>query len=134
MANTVIICVDDESIVLRSIRDQLKRHFGKDYIIEIAERAEEALEIIDELSEEDLKVAIVISDWLMPGMKGDEFLITVHQKFPSTIKVLLTGQADQSAIDNAYAKAHLFKCIYKPWDETLLVNTIKEGLSDYAGK
>ena len=41
---------------------------------------------------------IIVSDWLMPGMKGDEFLIQVHQKFPHIVKVLLTGQADSEAI------------------------------------
>lgn len=131
MTNIVIICVDDETTVLRSIRDQLKRHFGKEYIIEIAERAEEALEIISELSEEEQKVAIVISDWLMPGMKGDEFLIHVHKKNPQTIKVLLTGQADQSAIINAHEHANLYKCIFKPWDEHQLVEIIQSGLTVY---
>lgn len=133
MANTVIICVDDETTVLRSIKDQLKRHFGKDYNIEIAERAEEAIEIIEELHEENVNVVIIISDWLMPGMKGDEFLVTVHKKHPRTIKVLLTGQADQQAIENARKNAELFKCLFKPWDEHTLVETIKKGISKYNG-
>lgn len=128
----VILCVDDESIVLKSIRDQLKRHFNSsEYIIEIAEGAEEALEIIDELQEGDTQVVIVISDWLMPGMKGDEFLYNVHMKNPGAIKVMLTGQADEAAIMNAKEKANLFKCIFKPWDEENLVETIERGLVDF---
>lgn len=128
----VILCVDDESIVLKSIRDQLKRHFNSnEYIIEIAEGAEEALEIIDELQEEESQIVIVISDWLMPGMKGDEFLYNVHQRNPGAIKVMLTGQADEAAILNAREKANLFKCIFKPWDEDNLVETIERGLVDF---
>lgn len=136
MTKLVILCVDDETMVLKSIRDQLKRHFtSKQYIIEIAEGAEEALEIIDELDQEDEnKIVIVISDWLMPGMKGDEFLLNVHKRNPQTIKVMLTGQADESAIQNAKKNANLFKCIYKPWDEDHLVETIEKGLGDYQDK
>lgn len=129
MAKLVILCVDDEAMVLKSIRDQLKRHFThQKFVIEIAEGAEEALEIIDELENEQNKIVIVISDWLMPGMKGDEFLSNVHKKNPAAIKVMLTGQADEKAILNARNEANLFECIFKPWDEKHLVDTIEQGL------
>lgn len=132
MSKLIILCVDDETMVLKSIRDQLKRHFGnKDYVIEIAEGAEEALEFIEELDKDQKKIVIVISDWLMPGMKGDEFLFTVHKISPDTIKIMLTGQADESAITNAKEKAHLYKCIFKPWDEKYLVDTIEKGISEH---
>lgn len=131
MSKLVILCVDDEAMVLKSIRDQLKRHFSsEDYIIEIAEDAEEALEIIDEINR-DNKIVMVISDWLMPGMKGDEFLYNVHMKNPNVIKVMLTGQADEQAILNARNNANLYKCIFKPWDETNLVETIEKGIGDF---
>lgn len=131
MSKLVILCVDDEAMVLKSIRDQLKRHFSSDdYIIEIAEDAEEALEIIDEINR-DNKIVMVISDWLMPGMKGDEFLYNVHLKNPNVIKVMLTGQADEQAILNARNNANLYKCIFKPWDETNLVETIEKGIGNF---
>lgn len=136
MSKLVILCVDDEAMVLKSIKDQLKRHFSsKDFVIEIAEGAEEALEIIDEMEgENENNIVIVISDWLMPGMKGDEFLYNVHMKKPDTIKVMLTGQADEIAIHNAKQKANLYKCIFKPWDENHLVETIEKGLNDFEKK
>lgn len=130
----VILCVDDESAVLKSIRNQLKRHFGDKFAIEIAERADEALEVFQELSQEDFKIVIVISDWLMPGMKGDEFLVVVHQQSPKTIKVMLTGQADQKAIQNAFDNASLYKCLAKPWNEDDLVETIKKAIHMLAPK
>ena len=65
----------------------------------------------------------------MPGMKGDEFLIQVHQRFPRVIKVMLTGQADDSAIDQAKIKADLHRCIYKPWSEAELIEIIESGLA-----
>ncbi|OAD23176.1 two-component response regulator, partial [Candidatus Thiomargarita nelsonii] len=74
MTEQVILCVDDEEMVLNSLEMQLKEQFGDKYIYELAENAEDALEIIEELDEEGTEVLIIVSDWLMPGIKGDEFL------------------------------------------------------------
>ncbi len=130
MPKKAIICVDDEQIVLSSLRDQLLQHFGNNYLYEFAESADEALEVIEELNQEDIHVVLVVSDWLMPNMKGDELLIRVHERFPRTVKVLLTGQADSEAVDRVKRLANLNYCIHKPWDETTLVTVLKSGLED----
>jgi CheY-like chemotaxis protein len=125
----VILCVDDEVVVLNSLKRQLKNEFSDRYLYEIAENANEALELIEELQEDELDVIVIVSDWLMPGIKGDEFLVKVHQKFPKVVKILLTGQADESAIERAKQHAGLHKCLPKPWSEQELVETIKSGLA-----
>jgi CheY-like chemotaxis protein len=129
MAEQVILCVDDEEIVLNSLEMQLKEQLGEKYIYEFAESAEDALEIIEELDEENIEILVIVSDWLMPGLKGDEFLIKVHEKFPNIVKVLLTGQADDKAVERAKAKANLHRCIHKPWETGELINSIKSGLA-----
>ena len=133
MAEQIILCVDDEEIVLNSLEMQLKEQFGEKYIYEFAENAEDALEIIEELNEENVEVLVIVSDWLMPGLKGDEFLIKVHQKFPNIIKVLLTGQADKKAVERAKAQANLHICINKPWKTSELIDSIKSGLATANG-
>jgi CheY-like chemotaxis protein len=125
----VILCVDDEVVVLNSLKRQLKNEFSDRYLYEIAENANEALELIEELQDDELDVIVIVSDWLMPGIKGDEFLVQVHQKFPKVVKILLTGQADESAIERAKKHAGLHKCLPKPWSEQELVETIKSGLA-----
>lgn len=125
----VILCVDDEAVILNSLKVQLKKEFGGDYTYEAAESADEALEIIEELEEEDVKILVIVSDWLMPGMKGDEFLIKVHQKFPKIVKIMLTGQADETAINRAKECADLHCCLSKPWDTRELMKEIKSGLA-----
>jgi CheY-like chemotaxis protein len=112
---------------------QLREQLGEEYTYEFAENAEDALEIIEELNSEDIEVLVVVSDWLMPGLKGDEFLIKVHQKFPQTIKVLLTGQADEEAVERAKTQANLHKCIHKPWKASELIESIKSGLATVNG-
>ena len=128
MNNKAILCVDDEPIILDSLKEQLQKRFGSDYYYETAENATEALEVVEELSAEEIKVLVIVSDWLMPGIKGDEFLIQIHKKFPKIVKVMLTGQADSAAIDNAIKNANLHACIFKPWSEDELVNIIRTGL------
>ena len=122
------MCVDDEQIVLLSLRDQISRHFGSQYRYEIAESADEAWEVIEELCEEKVKILIIVSDWLMPGIRGDAFLAAVHQRFPQIIKVMLTGNASESVIDQVRRESNLFACIHKPWNENELMHVIESGL------
>ncbi len=82
MAKPVILCVDDEKIILDSLKAQLKEKFGNVYMYEVAENADDAMEVINEHSEDGCEILVVVSDWLMPGIKGDEFLIALHKKHP----------------------------------------------------
>jgi CheY-like chemotaxis protein len=128
----VILCIDDEEIILNSLEDQLSNEFGKDYILELAQSGYEGLDIIKEFIDENntCQVLVIISDWLMPGMKGDEFLIKAHKLCPNTVKIMLTGQADNDAIAKAKALANLKKCFSKPWDAKELIEEIKQGLQN----
>jgi DNA-binding NtrC family response regulator len=130
MAKKTILCVDDEKIILDSLKSQLKRRYGTDFDYEVALGAEEALEIVDEFSEEGITILIIVSDWLMPGIKGDEFLINIHKRYPKIIKFMLTGQADQESIDNAYKNANLYCCLSKPWNEQELYEAIDSALEE----
>lgn len=126
-----IICVDDERIVLISLRDQLTRYLGSNFNIELAESAEEALEIFEELQAEDFEIPLLITDQIMPGMKGDELLIEIHSQYPKTLKILLTGQASGEAVGNAVNLANLYRYIAKPWDEADLKLTVAEAIRSY---
>lgn len=128
MTKPIILCVDDEKNILQSLRTQLMEAFGHSYVYEVAEDADEALEVIDEFTEDEMRIILIVSDWLMPGMKGDEFLIRVHQQFPKVIKIMLTGQADEAAIQRAKEKAQLYCCLSKPWSEAELIGTLKSVL------
>ena len=128
-ADTAILCVDDETGILVNLKEQLKRCFGNHYIYEVAQSAEEGWGVIDELMSEDIKLLVIVSDWLMPGVKGDEFLAQVHQKFPEIVMVMLTGQADEKAIERARRDANLYACIQKPWAEEELKQVISSALA-----
>lgn len=128
MNRKAILCVDDESIILDSLREQLEKQFGDEYLYETAESAEEALEIIDELEEDGIEIAVIVADWLMPGMKGDKLLLQIDLKYPRVVKVLLTGQADQNSVDTLEELADQFTLVPKPWNKEELISIIKTRL------
>lgn len=131
MCKPVILCVDDERVVLESLKAQLRSAFGNFYQYEVAEDADEALELIAEFVEEDVTIILIVSDWLMPGMRGDDFLINVHQQYPKIVKIMLTGQADAAAIERAVQEASLYRCLFKPWSEAELVEAVQSALRSY---
>ena len=128
MGNRVIFCVDDEDIVLKSLKRELKTGFGDDFIIETAESAQEALELFTELLAAQIDIPVMISDHIMPDMKGDELLRRVHEIAPKTMKIMLTGQADLIAVTKAINHADLYRYIAKPWETTDLLLTVKEAI------
>ena len=131
MAELYIICVDDEKSVLEGLQAQLYREFGHDYIVEVAQGGEESIELIEEIIKSGLDLPIIISDQLMPGMKGNELLAHVHKKLPDTLKILLTGQSDINAISDAVNNANLYRYIEKPWDGQDLILTVREAIRVY---
>ena len=131
MNQQVIICVDDERTVLRGLKAELQEALGNNYMIEIAEGGEEALELIEELLEDGDEIVLIISDHIMPDIKGDELLKQVHLISPETIKIMLTGQADLEAIANAINYAKLYRYITKPWQAEDLKLTVKQAINSY---
>jgi len=131
MNKLAIICVDDDQAIRDSLEIELKKTVGDDYLVEMTEEGEEALELCQELLAEQHEIALVISDCIMPGMKGDELLKQIHLLSPNTITMMLTGQAQIEEISNAIQYAKLYRYIAKPWHSDDLRLTIKEALNSY---
>ena len=127
----VIVCVDDEEGVLRVLRAQLGARFGHECQIATARSGDEAVALFDELTREGEHIALVIADQIMPGMKGVELLEIVDRRLPTTMKILLTGQAGLDAVIEAINRAHLNHYVGKPWDETALLLAVENLLRTY---
>ncbi|HHW23577.1 MAG TPA: response regulator [Clostridiaceae bacterium] len=123
-----IVCVDDDDMILVALKQELVEHFKGNYLIETAISAREALSIMDELSEEGLRIPLVISDWLMPGMNGDEFLIKVNEKYPNTRAIVVTGYADMITVSKTRNKINLRGVVTKPWDKNELLKKVETSL------
>lgn len=127
----IILCVDDEEMILSSLRFQVKKFFQDFFHVETAHNADVALEIVKECNERQVEFPLVISDQIMPGMKGDELLIQINKTNPKTMKIMLTGQANADAVGNALNNANLYRFISKPWDPDDLNLTLMEAIRSY---
>lgn len=127
----IILCIDDEKVVLQSLKSQLKDLVGFDYSLELAETGKTAIEIAEELLEEGCEIPLAVVDYLMPGVRGDQVLIEIHNRSPSTLCIMLTGQADLSAVANAINHEALFRFMAKPWNKEDLFKTMAEALHRY---
>ncbi|HQX91129.1 MAG TPA: diguanylate cyclase [Thermomonas sp.] len=127
----IILCVDDDSTVLAALRSMLSSHFGSEVQIEFAESGEEALEIDAELRAEGREIGLVISDFMMPGLRGDELLVKLHERSPNTVKILLTGQSDLTGVKRAINGANLYRFLEKPFVNEDIVLTVRAAIRSY---
>ncbi|MDJ0510242.1 MAG: diguanylate cyclase [Crocosphaera sp.] len=127
----IVICIDDEVTVLDSLKIELKKALGDEYLIETAEGGEDALELMEDLIADGCQVALVLSDYIMPDIKGDEVLKRIHEMSPNTLKIMLTGHANLEAVSNAIKHARLYRYVSKPWQSEDLKLTVVEALHSY---
>jgi DNA-binding NtrC family response regulator len=128
MATKAILLVDDEAILLLSLKQSLRLRFGPGYRYETATSGEDGLERVKALIAEGVDVVLVISDWLMPGMKGDEFLVKVHASHPSIKLIMLTGHADESEMASLAESVDLEAFLRKPWNPERLFSIVSSSL------
>lgn len=131
MKNQVIICVDDESSMLRSLSREILGALGEEYYVEIAESGQEALDTIRDCLQQGDEIPIVVADYIMPRMKGTDLLKEVHALSPATRTILLSGYATVEGIAYAVNNAGLYRFIAKPWQHEGLVRTLQEALHSY---
>ena len=123
-----IVCVDDEIFLLNSLTETLKRRLGQNFMIEMAETAEFALDIFDELQASGVEIPLIISDQIMPDMKGVDLLIEVYARSPKTLQIMLTGRASVEDVGKTVNCANLYRYISKPWEEEDLILTVTEAI------
>lgn len=127
MKKPTILCIDDEKIVLDSLRDQFKNFFKDTILMEFGQSAEEGFEILEEMKEDGINLRIILSDWHMPGISGDEFFLKIHPDYPEVKKILLSGEPDPNIIFKAKSKDFV-KLLQKPWDSKELLGLIQDYL------
>lgn len=119
-----VLFVDDEINILQS----LKRVFRKEsYKILTASSGKEGLEIL-----EKNPVNLVISDNRMPEMTGVEFMAQVKERFPTIMRIALTGYTDVNSITAAINEGNIYKFILKPWEDDQLKDAVREALEVYS--
>ena len=119
-----VLFVDDEPGVLEALTFAT---LDEDWEVLTAGSGPEGLELL-----EHTPVALVVSDYRMPGMTGVEFLRAVCERFPRTGRMILSGYAEAHAVVAAINEGHVNKFIAKPWKDEELLDSIRAGLEKYA--
>ena len=118
-----LMVVDDELDNL----DLLYRTFRRDFKVFKASDARTALEILDKEGE----MAVIISDQRMPEMNGTEFFGLTVERFPDTIRILLTGFTDVEDLVEAINSGQVFRYITKPWKPDQLRGLVEQATQTY---
>lgn len=121
----IILCVDDEPGVLATLKEQLLADFMNTHEVVTATSGEEALAFVEAARTENEIIELIITDQMMPTMKGDEFLKRVHAILPDTMKILLTGHAGLDSAIKAINEGGLSRYIEKPWNAEAMRDDIK---------
>ena len=119
-AHETLLFVDDEANILSSLK-RLFRPLG--YRIFTAESGAQGLEIMEREA-----VDLVVSDMRMPEMNGAQFLEKVNERWPETVRMLLTGYAEVGATIDAINKGHVYRYISKPWEDNDIVLATRHAL------
>src|SRR5215211_2896530 len=116
MSKPVLMTVDDDPGVSRSVARDLRRRYGQDYRIVRAESGADALDALRELTLRGEPVAAILADYRMPGMNGIEFLEHAMDIAPHARRALLTAYADTDAAIQAINVVDVDHYLLKPWD------------------
>ncbi|NOY85490.1 MAG: response regulator [Nitrospirae bacterium] len=121
-----ILIVDDEP----NIRSSLGRLFHREgYETLLAETATDALDIL-----ETGPVSVVLTDYLMPGQSGVEFLRVVKKRYPQAIRIVLSGKADMESIMAGVREGVVSHFLLKPWDNNVLKEIIRKAVVEMEKK
>lgn len=120
-----ILFVDDEPNILSALSRMLR---DEKYTIYTATSAEEGIALLETEGGMD----IVISDYRMPNRNGVDFLREVHQRWPLTVRMILSGFADMPAVIDAINEGKVYRFLAKPWDIDELKEAIADGLTAMA--
>lgn len=119
--NQTLLLVDDESSVLNALKRVLRK---KNYTIITASNGKEALQLMSAHGDE---IAVIVSDFRMPLMSGAELLKEVSNRYPQTVRMILSGYADRENIIDIINSGQVFRFLSKPWDDEVLINQIDQA-------
>lgn len=118
-----ILLVDDEPNVLELMQRQLRNRFD----IKTAQSGEEALEVLRTCG----PFAVIVSDMKMPGIDGVQLLSRVKDRCPDTVRIILTGDADQETAIEAVNTGQIFRFLSKPCSTATLATALALAARHY---
>ena len=125
-----ILCVDDEAIILMHLVMILEQRYGSRFLFAKASNAEKGMDILAKLYAEGIRVIMIVSDWLMPGINGDAFIQLVHKTYPDIKAILISGKIDKNSLGENTVNTSFAGFLSKPIIAEDLYVLIDNILSD----
>ena len=126
----IILCVDDNIEVLKSLRLQLRQHLNREFRIVLAEGSEDALNTLESLKLSKNDTLLIVSDWLMPNINGEDLIKIIEQRWGQIMTIVLSGHITPEAKERLVSLQQVLSVMSKPWDGATLTNLITTSLTE----
>ncbi len=122
-----IVCVDMDGVVLKQLEEFVIEQFGNEYVVETADKPDEALRVIQLLNQIGIDTAVLITGFYMPETNGLQLIEKVHKINVKTKAILLTRQSSIDSIERAVNSVNLYKIIKTSYKREEIVQVIKDA-------
>jgi DNA-binding NtrC family response regulator len=123
MADKVLFVDDD-----RNLLATMERVLRKRFVLDTAPSGFVGLDLLARHG----RYAVVVADMGMPNMNGAEFLHACYERFPDTVRIMLTGDPEQEEVLKAVNQSDLFQVLSKPCPADVLIATLEDALRQYS--
>ena len=124
----MILCIDDNLEVLKSLRFQLRQTLMRDIRILLAEGSEDALSTLDALDLSRNDLLLIVSDWLMPNINGEDLINLIENRWGPITTIVLSGHITSEAQERLLSLQQVISVMSKPWDGEALTRLIAKSL------
>ena len=125
----IILCIDDNIEVLKSLRFQMRQNLARDVRIVLAEGSEEALNTLDAIDLSKNDMLLIISDWLMPNINGEDLIKMIEHRWGPILTIVLSGHITPEAKERLIDLQQVISVMNKPWDGDALTALIVDALN-----
>ena len=125
----IILCVDDNMEVLKSLRLQLRSGLRHRVRIILAAGPDEALKALEVLRPDQSDAVLIVSDWLMPNMRGEELIRNIETRWGPLQTIVLSGHITEEAALDLSELQQVLAVMAKPWDGDELLQLVADQLN-----
>ncbi len=120
----IVVCVDDNPEVLQALRRQLRLGLEVSARVEVANDPVQALARLEALAPRPDEAVLILSDWLMPGMRGEELVRAIEARWGGLPTVVLSGHITAESTKALEAMPQVAAILRKPWSSEELLSLV----------
>lgn len=123
-----VLCVDDNPEVLQALRRELRMGLEQSARVEVAADAAQALARLEALAPQPGEAIVIVSDWLMPGMRGEDLIDAITARWGPLGTIVLSGHISAEATARLRQMPQVEDIMAKPWTSDALLAMVRRML------